>query len=124
MVELRRVRNGSFHINDAVQLEELQSVAHNGSVSTYMIPLKEALIDMPEVTADDLVMKKIAHGSYVSHSDVAQIAMPTMRSGQKAKIVSPCGRLVAVVEFLIDYEQTAVPSAPARLWKTVRTFLN
>ena len=122
LVELKRVRNGSFHINRALPLEDLKAEARNGSLDKHIIPLSEALPELPEVVVDQQLEKKVSHGMPCTVSDIAGIAFSQLTTGQRVKIVTADGTLLAVVESCID--SAALPAAAAQLpvWKILRNF--
>ena len=124
LVDLQRVRNGTFHIKDAVPLEALQEGTRNGHRTRYLIPLNKALGGLPEVVVDNPLITQIRHGVQSTVTDVGGIELPPAHSGQKAKIVTAQGQLLAVVEFLMDTEQAASCAPHLRVWKILRTFMN
>jgi tRNA pseudouridine55 synthase len=93
VVSLRRTRVGCFTEADAVGLDELQSAADAGTVSTFLKPVESALAELPEVS--------------VSPSDAASLArgQAVLVRGRDAPIESgPAyaiskGHLIAIAEF-------------------------
>ena len=122
LVELKRVRNGAFHINRALPLEELRAEARNGSLGKHLIPLNEALPELPDMVVDQQLGNKVSHGMPCTVSDIAGTAVPAFTTGQKVKLTTAAGRLLAVVESCID--SSALPAANAQqpVWKILRNF--
>jgi tRNA pseudouridine55 synthase len=113
MTALQRVRSGAFHINQALELEDLRACAGTGLVREHIIPLNAALTGMPELVVAQALIEKIRQGMQIRARDIEGSALQQLVAGQTAKIVSPDGRLVAVVE-----------CSPQPAWKTLRTFMN
>jgi tRNA pseudouridine55 synthase len=122
LVELKRVRNGVFHISRALPLEELRAEARNGSLEKHIIPLNEALPELPEVVVDQVLGKKISHGMPCTASDIAGASVPQLTTGQRVKIVTEDGRLLAVVECCIDSDEFSAAAPQQPVWKILRNF--
>ena len=122
LVELKRVRNGAFHINRALPLEDLKAEARNGSLGKHLIPLNEALPELPEVVVDQQLGNKVSHGMPCTVSDIAGASVPQLTSGQKVKIVTTDGRLLAVVECGIDSDELPAAALQQPVWKILRNF--
>jgi tRNA pseudouridine55 synthase len=122
LVELKRVRNGAFHITRSLPLEDLRNAARNGSVGKHLIPLNEALPDLPAVVIDRQLGKKVSHGMPCSARDVAGMALPQFAAGNRIKLVTADGRLIAIAACCI--ESDALPwLAPHQLvFKILRNF--
>jgi tRNA pseudouridine55 synthase len=123
MVELQRVRNGAFHITDALELDEVLEGAGNGCLNRHVIPLNEALTGMPEVVVAQPLILKIRQGVQIRPRDIEEQALTHLAAGQTAKIVSADGRLVAVVERAVAGDPAGA-DAQQPVWKTLRTFMN
>jgi tRNA pseudouridine55 synthase len=122
LVELKRVRNGAFHINRALPLDEIKAEARNGSLGRHIIPLSQALPELLELVVDQQLGNKVFHGMPCTVSDIAGTAVPEFTAGQKVKLINAEGRLLAVVESCID--SSALPAAGAQqpVWKILRNF--
>ena len=122
LVELKRVRNGAFHINRALPLEELKAEAHNGSLGKLIIPLSQALPELPAIVVTQQLGNKVSHGMLCTVSDIAGTSLPNFTAGEKVKLVTAEGTLLAVVESCVD--SGALPAAGAQqpVWKILRNF--
>jgi tRNA pseudouridine55 synthase len=68
--ELRRIESSGFSITDAVTLEELEDLALSEKSSDRIISMSNALKDMPEYIADNVLVNKINHGHIITKDDV------------------------------------------------------
>ncbi|HPS32475.1 MAG TPA: tRNA pseudouridine(55) synthase TruB [Anaerolineaceae bacterium] len=89
---LRRTKNGSFGLRDAVSLRKLQEAFTNGDWYQYLIPAAEALGDWYTVELTVEQVDEMRHGHRVPAVDVVE-------PGKWARAVSQEGELVALVEY-------------------------
>jgi len=89
---LRRVRNGSLLVNDALQISEIEAAAAADSAFDLVVPARAGLPGLPEVIVGDDLAAGVANGLSFPlsavQSDVA-LAGPT-------RVVDRNGRLLAV----------------------------
>jgi len=122
LTELHRVRSGAFHISNALDLEAVRADAD--AARRQIIPLNAALTGMPELVVAQALIQKIRQGMPVRARDIEARARVQLAAGQRAKIVSPDGRLVAVVECSPEHTPGAGDALQHPAWKTLRTFIN
>ena len=67
--ELRRIESSGFTITNAVTLEELEDMTLSGKSSDRLISMSNALKDMPEYIADNVLVNKISHGHIITKHD-------------------------------------------------------
>lgn len=67
--ELRRIESSGFTITDAVTLEELEDLTLSEKLSDRLISMSNALKDMPEYIADNVLINKINHGYIITKND-------------------------------------------------------
>ena len=67
--ELRRIESSGFTITDAVTLEELENLTLSEKSSDRLISMSNALKDMPEYIADNVLLNKINHGHIITKND-------------------------------------------------------
>ena len=90
LFELRRIRNGNFHLKDAISLDDaLVALAGRGEIP--LIPLREALGGMPEVAVDERIEIRLRNGDARALNGAVPVGAETF------KIVRD-GRLVAVAK--------------------------
>jgi tRNA pseudouridine55 synthase len=98
--ELRRIESSGFAISEAVTLPELERLSPSGKLSDKMVSMSDALRDMPTLTADDVLLKKIFHGRMITRADVNFRKFDPEQGF--VKIVDTDNNLVAVLESQID----------------------
>ena len=94
--ELRRIESSGFTITDAVTLEELEDLTLSEKSFDRIISMSNALKDMPEYIADNVLVNKINHGHIITKKD----CMPEKINAFEGfiKIVDTDKTLVAVLK--------------------------
>ena len=67
---LRRTESNGFAIEEAITLPEMESLALSGKISDRMTGMADALREMPNHVADDMLMEKIKYGRPVTKKDI------------------------------------------------------
>ena len=88
--ELRRTRNGTFSIADAMTLADILEALDSGATLPRMIGLRDALVGMPDVVVDATAEKRLRNGE----SRALDSMVPS--GGPLFKVVSANGGLIAV----------------------------
>jgi tRNA pseudouridine55 synthase len=88
--ELRRTRNGTFSIADAMPLTDVLDALDSGAPTSGMIGLRDALVGMPEQVVDAAAEKRLRNGD----SRALDSTVPS--GGPLFKVVSTNGELIAV----------------------------
>lgn len=94
--ELDRIESSGFHRREAVSLEKLEQVESMERLAAFVIPMADALREMPSHTADGHMQEKIRHGRQLGANDFPAVGEATGRSAD-VKITTPDNRLLAVV---------------------------
>ncbi len=71
LLQLRRTENSGFTLDDAASLNEFEALAASGRASTVILPMSDALKNMPRVTADRTLAEKIQYGKPVARDELA-----------------------------------------------------
>jgi tRNA pseudouridine55 synthase len=97
--ELVRLETGGFSLEQAVGLEELETLAREGAAGRRLIPMAEALKGLPEITAGPALLETIRHGRLLSReeADTGEVPADTGAGERFIKVVDTRGRLVAVL---------------------------
>jgi len=101
---LRRVASGRFSVEDAVPLARLQEAAADGDWARFLMPMDEALLDMPALILTDEQAEALGHGRPVDAGAGAD--------GQVARAYTLAGDFVALVCY----------NAAAGRWLPVKVF--
>jgi len=59
---LRRVRNGSLHVNDALTVEDVVARTREGHLDTILLPAQGVLVEYPELRVDDATAFRVRNG--------------------------------------------------------------
>jgi len=95
--ELRRVQSSGFTITESVTLSELEDPALSEKMSNRIISMSNALQDMPEFIADQILTEKIMHGNIITTKDLLP-ANTDIPEGF-IKIVDTNNDLIAVLKY-------------------------
>lgn len=68
--DLRRTRCGRFTIEEAVDLSELEVSGLSSGLSGRMVSMTDALGNMDEYVADEILIKKLTHGNTITKKEI------------------------------------------------------
>jgi tRNA pseudouridine55 synthase len=88
--QLRRTRNGTFSIADAMPLAAVLAALDSGAPTVRMLNLRDALAGLPELVVDATAEKRLRNGD----SRALDSQVPT--AGSLFKVISQSGELIAV----------------------------
>jgi tRNA pseudouridine55 synthase len=101
---LRRLRSGPFSVEDALSLENLESLSRDRPVQQICIPLREALPDMKEAKVDGAMAQRIRNGHQPSCEEVAMADLQRFFEGY-VKLIEAEGLVaIAKVHHLLEYK--------------------
>jgi tRNA pseudouridine55 synthase len=98
---LRRVRVGSFTLDESVGLDQLMALSKEGgpaSLQRTLLPLSRALDDLAELQLDAQLARRVAHGHTPGPADLSRLRAPPYPRGRRVRLVEPEGRVLAVAE--------------------------
>lgn len=88
LTRLRRLGSGRFSVDDAITLDQLERLATADRLAEVLLPMADAVADLPSLVADDAQAAAIAHGRALA---------PTGHHGSVAAL-DAAGRLLAVLD--------------------------
>jgi tRNA pseudouridine55 synthase len=106
LYRLRRTKSGPFSLQQAITLKEFDRLVEGGGIVSRIIPLREALQNMPEIEIGGELGRRIRMGGQVWLRDLKGLQMPCLKGKERVKILHR-GEIVAIAE--------------AQVWKTDRT---
>ncbi|GAA0332151.1 tRNA pseudouridine(55) synthase TruB [Bacillus carboniphilus] len=62
MSDLQRTKSSIFTLSDCKTFQELQEAKENGELASLLVPISEALQDLPNYTINDTLAKKVLNG--------------------------------------------------------------
>lgn len=89
---LRRVRNGSLHVNEALTIDEIEAAAKEGTAFDLVLSARDGLPDLAEAVVGDDIAAGIRNGLAFP---AAALSGDSMQEGP-VRMVSGDGRLIAV----------------------------
>ena len=101
LTALTRLESSGFTLEQAISLPELEKLKNSKKLSAHIIPMADALQDMPQLRADTRLADKILHGKMISTRDLigSNGSMAAHRAGSEIKIVDCDGDLIAILKF-------------------------
>ena len=99
--ELRRLRVGSFGIDESVGLDELMALVKDGKrdeLVRYLLPLSRALDGLAELRVDASLARRIVHGHTPGPADLSRLRAPPYPRGRRVRLTDPEGAVLAVAE--------------------------
>lgn len=101
LAALRRLQSGPFSIEQAVPLAvvlEMVAAGRQEELARFVVPMREALAEIPEVLLDEERARKVAYGMVLGGRDLVASDFPRQPQGTKVRVTGPGGRLLAVAE--------------------------
>jgi tRNA pseudouridine55 synthase len=95
--KLKRTESSGFSIREALTLDSLEKLAASGRIAEKVIPMADALRDIPGRVADGMLQKKIVYGQPLDEKDIKPVQ--TGHDEGFVKIVDRMKNLLAVVKF-------------------------
>lgn len=85
LTALRRVRNGSLHVNDAHEIEEVIDAHAEGNLDQLVVMPWEALSDMDEMVVDEAGEFRVRNGRRFDADQVGERRPALIRIGNRAR---------------------------------------
>lgn len=94
LLRLRRVRSGSFHVSDAIEMERFYALRENGGWESEVYSLNEALEAVPAIWIKESALRKVKHGAAVGWEGLAR--WDSFIKGAPLRLLDSDGTLVAI----------------------------
>ena len=97
---LKRTASSGFTLDRAIPLSALEELACSRKLSQKMVGMRDALREMPEFCADQLLAEKIRHGQLLTAEDLRgpNDVNRAVGTGGRVKIIDQEDDLIAIVE--------------------------
>jgi tRNA pseudouridine55 synthase len=101
LAALKRIESSGFSLEQAISLSELEKLKHNTKRSAHIIPMADALPNMPQFRADTRLAEKIQQGKIISATDLigSDSIVGAHLDGSEIKIVDWEGDLIAILKY-------------------------
>jgi len=98
LLRLRRVRSGPFTLEQAISWERLTNLSMPESLHPWLISLRAALPNLPEVIGNEGVVRKVRFGKEMIVRDLSPQDLPAFKKGDWLKMSTPEEELVAILK--------------------------
>ncbi|MEN6317773.1 MAG: tRNA pseudouridine(55) synthase TruB [Syntrophaceae bacterium] len=123
MASLRRTRSGNFSENSAVLLEDIDTLKKKTSPE-HVIPLVDALPNIPMISVNHTFAKKLKEGYQPVAETLGVYHIPSLAAGDMVKIIDTDNNLISIAKMLYASEQICSLDGKTQVAKNVRIFNN
>ena len=103
LASLVRLKSGRFSLEEAVSLERLEEAFQHGQEGDYVLPMDEALLDLPALILTEADARRIVQGQSIECSQLPQPAIqnpkPSIHYEIQCRAYSSTGGLVAILAY-------------------------
>jgi tRNA pseudouridine55 synthase len=121
LASLRRTRSGIFFEASAVSLEGIDD-AKAESLTAHMIPLIDALPNLPVIYVDDVFAKKLRAGYQPIAESFNTYHIPSLAAGDVIKFIDNGNNLVSIAKLLYASDQINTLDGMRQVVKILRIF--
>jgi tRNA pseudouridine55 synthase len=105
---LERTRSGPFRLEDAATLSEVEAAVKAGRIQERILPAGEVLKDFPSMSVTGHGARLLMHGTPIGLQAVGRLPKE-FKTGQPVLVYNASGDLIALVEALAGWPETAEP---------------
>ncbi len=116
LFSLRRTASGPFTVDKALTMEDL---GDREKLSTSIIPLRNALPRMREITVRAEAVTKILNGALIRGEWIAAVD-DGVKAGDMVKVVDTGGRLLSIAEVAVDPKRWTEKGVKGAVGRSVR----
>ena len=88
LTSLRRIKSGTFHVNDALTLEQIAYHLSNGTIEEVILSLRDALNGMHEVKITNELAEKIRNGYQPNWEELFRQPTSSFSSNDYLKVIT------------------------------------
>lgn len=122
LLSLRRVRSGSFTLDQAIPLEKIKEFTQINGILPWVISLEDALTGLPKVIGDERMIKNVRSGREMKVQDLPSKDFPVIKKGQWLKMLSPEEKLVAILKSEIKDGNIPLENPQTVVFRPIRIF--
>jgi tRNA pseudouridine55 synthase len=123
LASLRRTRSGNFSEIAAVSLEGVDNIKEETSAG-HIIPLVDALPNIPMISVDHAFAKKLKDGYQPVAETLSTYHIPSLTAGDMVKIIDTDNNLISIAKMLYASEQISSLDGKRQVVKILRIFNN
>ncbi|OGP86790.1 MAG: tRNA pseudouridine(55) synthase TruB [Deltaproteobacteria bacterium RBG_16_48_10] len=121
LAQLRRVQSGLFSIEKAMAWEHVKTL-ETGSLRSWLLPLEEALPNLPEVIGDKRLIRRIRSGQGMLVRDLSPQSPSEFDQGNWIKITAPEEGLVAILKSEVKHSDVPWTNLNSVVFRPLRVF--
>jgi tRNA pseudouridine55 synthase len=114
---LRRTKVGDFSLDDALTLEKVEQLQHEGRLTEFLKPIEEVL-DYPQIRVDRDFSRRIINGQMPKIDNIVEIS-GTFKSDDYISLRDYSGKIMAIGKSLVDSSELK-KSSGTEFFKYVR----
>ncbi|MGD8293412.1 MAG: tRNA pseudouridine(55) synthase TruB, partial [Desulfobacterales bacterium] len=101
LAALKRLESSGFTLDRAISISELEKLSNGPKLSKHLIPMVDALPDLPQIKVDKELADKIGHGKMIFARELFKLndSRRIHGSGSEIKIVDRDGDLIAILKY-------------------------
>jgi tRNA pseudouridine55 synthase len=122
LLRLRRVRSGSFTLEQAISWERLKEFSKPDALHPWLISLEAALPNLPEVIGDEKMTSYVRWGKEMMVQDLYPQNFPDFEKGQWLKMSSLEKGLVAILKSAVRGSDIPLANPDAVAFRPIRVF--
>ena len=122
LLQLRRLRSGPFTLEKAIRWKALKDLSKTENLFPWVISLKEALPNLPEVIGDERLLRRVRFGKEMVVRDLCAQTLPAFEKGAWLKITSPEEGLVAILRSEIRGTDISLATPETVVLRPLRVF--
>ncbi len=104
LLRLERRCSGPFHIDESIQIEEVQKRVAGGSLQEKLVPIQEALSSYPSLRVTQKASSRVIHGGEIWGHELA--ASPAkFETGETVLVYNASSELIALASALMSNER-------------------
>lgn len=122
LLTLRRIRSGSFTLDQAISWEKIKEFTHPNEISPWVISLEKALTGLPKVIGDERMIRNVRSGREMKVQDLSSKNFPVFEKGQWLKMLSQEEKLVAILKSETKDGDIPLENPQAVVFRPIRIF--
>ena len=123
LASLRRTRSGNFLEKSAVLLEGVDTIKMEKTAG-HIIPLGDALPNIPMISIDHAFAKKLKEGYQPIAETLGVYHIPSLAAGDMIKITDTDNNLISIAKMLYASEEISLLDGKRQVVKILRIFNN
>lgn len=122
MSALRRMRSGSFRVEEAISMEGMTAKEKRESLLSRVLPMTDLLPEMAVIDVDGPLAERLRNGCQPDGEALSQYHIPFLAAGDVVKFVLNDEHLVAVAQMLRGSDELVAGAEGKQAVRILRVF--